>query len=80
MKWPHIIGGKVEGNTRAPELVDIRSREKVKGDIFTDNLSVLEGAEFNGKIEMETGGSKVYTHMPKCPPPRKLRAEEAPRS
>jgi hypothetical protein len=47
-----IVGGKVEGNIRAPELVEIRSKGKVTGDIFTDQLSVMEGAEFNGKIEM----------------------------
>ncbi len=54
-----IIGGKVEGSVRAPELVEIRSKGRVKGDIFTSNLSVIEGAEFNGKIEMKAGDSKV---------------------
>ncbi|MBZ5500363.1 MAG: polymer-forming cytoskeletal protein [Acidobacteriia bacterium] len=54
-----IVGGKVEGNIRAPELVEIRSKGKVRGDIFTNNLSVMEGGEFNGKIEMGTDESKV---------------------
>lgn len=60
-----IVGGKVEGNIRAPELVEIRSKGKVRGDIFTDNLSVMEGAEFNGKIEMGTDESKVLDFEPK---------------
>ena len=54
-----IVGGKVEGNIRAPELVEIGSRGKVRGDIFTNNLSVMEGGEFNGKIQMKTDESKV---------------------
>ncbi len=54
-----IIGGMVEGNIRAPELVQIRSKGRVRGDIFTNNLSVMEGAEFNGKIGMKTDESKV---------------------
>lgn len=54
-----MVGGQVEGNIRAPELVEIRSKGKVRGNIFTNNLSVTEGGEFNGKIEMRTEGSKV---------------------
>jgi cytoskeletal protein CcmA (bactofilin family) len=47
-----IVGGRIEGSIRAPELVEIKSKGKVKGDIFTNNFSVMEGGEFNGKIEM----------------------------
>jgi len=53
-----VVGGKVEGNIRAAEIVEIRSKGKVRGNIFTDNLLVIEGGEFNGKIEMRTGESK----------------------
>ena len=60
-----IVGGKVEGNIRASELVEIGSRGKVRGDIFTNNLSVTEGAEFNGKIQMRTEGSKVLDFEPR---------------
>ena len=48
-----IIGGKMDGNTRAQELVEIKSKGKVWGDIFTQKLTIIEGAEFNGKIEMK---------------------------
>lgn len=54
-----IIGGSVEGNLRAKELVEIQSKGKVLGEIFTDKLSVAEGAEFNGKIQMKLGESKI---------------------
>ena len=54
-----IIGGKVEGNLRARELVEIQSKGKVLGEIFTAKLSVTEGAEFNGKIQMKSEESKI---------------------
>ena len=48
-----IIGGKMDGNTRAQELLEIKSKGKVWGDIFTQKLTIIEGAEFNGKVEMK---------------------------
>jgi cytoskeletal protein CcmA (bactofilin family) len=48
-----LIGGKMDGNVRAQELVEIKSKGKVLGDIFTQNLAIIEGAEFNGKVEMK---------------------------
>ena len=48
-----IIGGKMDGNVRAQELVEIKSKGKVLGDIFTPKLAIIEGAEFNGKVEMK---------------------------
>ncbi len=62
-----IVGGNVEGNIRASELVEIRSKGRVTGDIFTDNLTVMEGAHFNGKIEMRTDKSKVLDFEPRRP-------------
>ena len=54
-----FIGGSVEGNLRAQELVEIKSRGKVMGDISTPQFVVTEGARFNGRIEMEKEGAKV---------------------
>jgi len=48
-----LIGGKMDGNVRAQELVEIKSKGKVLGDIFTPKLAMIEGAEFNGKVEMK---------------------------
>jgi len=47
-----MVGGKVEGNLRAEEVVEIKAKGKVLGDIFTNKLSMMEGGEFNGKVEM----------------------------
>ena len=54
-----IIAGRVEGNLRAKKLVEIQSKGKVIGEIFTDKLSVTEGAEINGKIQMKSEESKI---------------------
>lgn len=48
-----IIGGKVEGTVSAQELVEIKSKGKVLGDVFTQKLAIIEGGEFNGKVEMK---------------------------
>ena len=48
-----IVGGRVEGSLRASDLVEIGSKGKVKGDIYTNKLVVIEGGEFNGRIEMK---------------------------
>lgn len=54
-----IIGGKMDGKVRAQELVEIKSKGKVFGDIFTQKLVVIEGAEVNGKVEMKREERKV---------------------
>ncbi len=54
-----IVGGKIEGSLRAQDIVEIKATGKVLGDIFTNKLSVTEGGEFNGKIEMKMEGNKL---------------------
>jgi cytoskeletal protein CcmA (bactofilin family) len=53
-----LIGGKMDGNVRAQELVEIKSKGKVFGDIFTPKLAIIEGGEFNGRIEMKKAEMK----------------------
>ena len=54
-----IVEGKVEGNLRAKEIVEIKSTGKVLGDIFTNKISIMEGGEVNAKVEMKVDESKV---------------------
>jgi len=61
-----IIGGKVDGNVRAQELVEIKSKGKIFGDIFTPKLAIMEGAELNGKVEMKKEERKVIELEPKA--------------
>ena len=54
-----IIGGRVEGNLRGQEIVEMKATGKVLGDIFTKKISITEGAKVNGKIEMEVDEGRV---------------------
>jgi cytoskeletal protein CcmA (bactofilin family) len=54
-----IIGGTVEGNLRAQERVEIKSKGKVLGDIFCPKLVVIEGAWFTGRIETKKEEGKI---------------------
>ena len=54
-----IVGGTVDGSIDAQELVEIKSKGKVLGDIFTRRLAISEGGEVNGKIEMKKEESNV---------------------
>ena len=39
--------------------MEIKSKGRVLGDIFTQKLSISEGGEVNGEIEMKKEESKV---------------------
>lgn len=54
-----VVGGQVEGNLKAEDLVEIRSKGKVMGRIFTSRFLVMSGGEFNGQITMKTESPKV---------------------
>ncbi|MBM4339534.1 MAG: polymer-forming cytoskeletal protein [Deltaproteobacteria bacterium] len=54
-----IIGGKINGNVFAHELVEVKSKGKVWGDIVTPKITIIEGGEVNGKIEMKKEENKV---------------------
>ena len=54
-----IVGGKVEGILRAHDLVEITPKGKVKGEIFTNKLLLMEGGEFNGRVEMKADEPNV---------------------
>jgi cytoskeletal protein CcmA (bactofilin family) len=47
-----IVVGRVEGVLHASDLVEIRSKGKVNGEIFTKRFVIMNGGEFNGRIEM----------------------------
>ncbi len=60
-----VVGGRVKGNLKASELVEIQSKGRVEGDVFTDKLLVVEGGEFNGRVEMNQDTPKVMDFDPK---------------
>ncbi len=59
-----IVEGRVEGNLKAKEFVEIKSTGKVFGEIFTDKICIMEGGVVNGKVEMGVDESKVVDFEP----------------
>ena len=54
-----VVGGQVEGNLSAEDIVEIRPKGKVTGKIFTSRFLVMNGGEFDGQITMQAEGPKV---------------------
>jgi cytoskeletal protein CcmA (bactofilin family) len=50
-----IVGGKIEGDLKGKERVELRAAGQVFGDIFTSRLSIAEGATFHGLSHMVPG-------------------------
>jgi cytoskeletal protein CcmA (bactofilin family) len=48
-----VIGGKVKGNIRSSDIVEIKQKGQVIGEIFTTNLIIMEGAAFEGRSYMQ---------------------------
>ncbi len=50
-----IVYGKVHGNLRASDRVEIKKDGSVIGDITTARIMIEDGAHFKGKIEIDRG-------------------------
>ena len=51
-----VVGGTVEGNLLAKEIVEIKPKGKVSGDVTTIKFTIFEGGIFDGRSHMQTGG------------------------
>jgi cytoskeletal protein CcmA (bactofilin family) len=47
-----IVVGKMTGTLRADDVVEIRDKGYVNGNIVTKRLVMTRGGKFNGRIEM----------------------------
>jgi cytoskeletal protein CcmA (bactofilin family) len=48
-----VVYGKLTGNLRASDRVEIKKDGSVIGDITTSRISIEDGAYFKGRIEIE---------------------------
>ena len=48
-----VVFGKVVGNVHARDRVDVKSDGSVVGDISTARISIEDGAQFKGRIEID---------------------------
>lgn len=60
-----VVGGKIDGNLRAKEIVEIRSKGQVCGEIHTSKLTIIEGAVFDGRSSMHREEAKVVELLSK---------------
>ena len=60
-----IVGGKIEGNLRAKEIVEIKSKGQVFGDISSVKLTIIEGGIFEGRSSMTKEETKVIEFQAK---------------
>lgn len=54
-----VVQGKLEGNLRASDRVDLRKSAVVAGDIVTQRISIEEGAYLKGKIDIQGKAEKA---------------------
>ncbi len=50
-----VIDGAVEGNVRAEKSVAVRETARVTGNISAPGVTILQGAQFNGNVDMSGG-------------------------
>jgi cytoskeletal protein CcmA (bactofilin family) len=55
-----IAGGKIRGNVRAGDHVEVQPKGEVHGDIHTLRLTVAEGAVFEGRSSMQKNREIEY--------------------
>ncbi|HCC68960.1 MAG TPA: polymer-forming cytoskeletal protein [Nitrospiraceae bacterium] len=56
-----MVGGKIEGNLKADEVIEIRQKGEVRGDITSSKLIIVEGGILIGKSTLPKEGAKVIT-------------------
>lgn len=54
-----VVGGRVDGNITAEEIIEIKPTGQVFGDIHTRKLSVAEGGIFEGRSLIQKDEAKV---------------------
>ena len=54
-----VIGGRINGNVVADEIVEIKPSGQLYGDIHTKKLSVAEGGIFEGRSLIQKDETKI---------------------
>jgi cytoskeletal protein CcmA (bactofilin family) len=54
-----VVGGAVEGNIEAREIVEVKHKGQITGDVTARKLVVVEGGLIQGKVAMQKEDSKI---------------------
>jgi cytoskeletal protein CcmA (bactofilin family) len=56
-----VVQGKLEGNIKATDRVEMRKSAVILGDIVTQRIAIEDGAYFKGKVEIQREAAKPST-------------------
>lgn len=59
-----IVYGRVKGNLRATERIEIMKNGSVVGDLTTARILIEDGASFKGSIEIEREAATILSDKP----------------
>jgi cytoskeletal protein CcmA (bactofilin family) len=62
-----VVEGRVRGDLKGSKCVKVRESAKINGNIVSPSVSLVEGAAFNGKIDMDSDPAAVTTGKPDEP-------------
>lgn len=74
------VEGRVEGDLKGSKCVKVRVSAKIDGNIVSPSVSLVEGATFNGKIDMESDPTALSKPKPKRNDASSADAKKAERS
>ena len=61
---PHmIVNGKIDGNVRATERVELQNKGEITGDVSYKVIEIAAGAAINGALVREAGKGAIVTHL-----------------
>jgi len=60
------VEGTVEGDLIATDSVTVQESARVTGNIFSPNVSLVEGSRFKGSIDMDFNGAAAEAPMPRA--------------
>jgi cytoskeletal protein CcmA (bactofilin family) len=60
-----VVGGRIEGNLKAKEIIEIKAKGQVYGDVSTNKLTIVEGGLFDGRSSMAKEEAKVVEFQAK---------------
>jgi cytoskeletal protein CcmA (bactofilin family) len=55
------VEGLVEGDLHCSEAVIVRATAQVRGNIFAPRVGIMEGATFNGRVEMDPNAAAAQS-------------------
>jgi cytoskeletal protein CcmA (bactofilin family) len=65
-----VVGGRIDGNIDASEIVELKDKAQIFGEICTAKLTVSEGALFDGQSSMKKKKETSEGHVTSLPASR----------